>query len=301
MKVSVVIPTHNRSDLLKRAVNSVLKQSHKDLEVIIVSDGSTDDTSEVISKFESLDQRVKSISYSPAQGANVARNKGIEISQSEYIAFLDDDDEWYLDKLEKQLNVFANDSHIGLVYTGVNVIYVNEKEEYLSIGKAHGDLSKAIIKRNVIGTTSTVIVKKSILEEVGGFDSQLPAAQDYDLWIRVCQKTDVGVVPDPEIFYYNYTDKKQISSNIEKYEMARKRINEKYAYLFSKLSDEEKNNIQINVAISRANLALRNRQKKVAFKYIFKSISYKATKKNIGMLFLALLPYKYILRARKLF
>lgn len=301
MQVSVVIPTHNRSGLLKRAVQSVLKQTYKELEIIIISDGSTDNTDEVIEDLKEMDPRVRGISYGPAEGANVARNKGIDVATSNYVAFLDDDDEWYPDKIEAQMNIIKKNNQIGLVYTGVNVLYINEKEEYISAGEADGDLSKEIIKRNIIGTTSTALVNKEILKEVGGFDVDLPAAQDYDLWIRVCQKTLVGVVPEPKIYYYNYTDKKQISSNIERYEIARRKINAKYKELFATLTEEEMLTIKTNVAISRANLALRNKQKKIALKYILKSIFLKISKRNLALLVLMPLPYKYILKARKFY
>lgn len=298
MNVSVVIPTHNRSDLLVRAVESVLNQTHKELEVIIVSDGSTDDTDTVINQLKNRDNRVKSISYHPAKGANTARNKGIEAAQYSLVAFLDDDDEWYQDKLESQINVIKSNEDIGLVYTGKSAVYVNENITYSIMGKAQGDLSKEILKRNVIGTTSTVLVKKEILEEVGGFDIDLPAAQDYDLWIRASQITKVGVVPEEKLYYYNYTDKKQISSNIERYEHARQVINNKYHDLFSTLSSEDKRSINANIAISRTNLALRNKQKKTALKYLIKSIKIKPNKKNIVLLLIFWLPYKYILKLR---
>lgn len=300
MKVSVIIPTHNRSDLLERAVMSVLNQTYKELEVIVVSDGSTDNTDEIIDKLKAKDSRIKSLSYKPAQGANVARNKGIELADSEYVAFLDDDDEWYKDKLEKQMNIIQASPEIGLVYTGVCAYYVNEKEKYYSLGKSEGDLSQAILRRNVIGTTSTVLAKRDLVIEVGGFDNELPAAQDYDLWIRLCQITKVGVVKEAKILYYNYTNKKQISSNIERYEEARRQINEKYKDLFSTLTNEEKVIIKRNIALSRANLALRNRQKAVAIKYIFKSITIKPSKKNISLMLLAPFPYKLILKLRNL-
>lgn len=130
--VSVVIPTHNRADLLPRAINSVLKQTYTNIEVIIVSDGSTDNTRDVVDSFIKNDDRVKFIEYTPSKGGNVARNKGIEASTGEYIAFLDDDDEWLLEKLKKQVEIIESDKEIGLVYTGSRIIYVNEKVEYNS-------------------------------------------------------------------------------------------------------------------------------------------------------------------------
>lgn len=300
MNVSVVIPTHNRSDILERAVDSVLNQTHKELEVIIVSDGSTDDTDKVIEKLKAKDSRVRGISYHPAKGANTARNTGIEASQYGLVAFLDDDDEWYPDKIESQIKVFNRNDNIGLVYTGKSAVYVKENITYSIISEAEGDLSREILKRNHIGTTSSVMVKKELLERVNGFDVNLPAAQDYDLWIRLCQETLVGVVKEEKVYYYNYTDKKQISSSIERYENARNIINGKYSELFDQLSMSERQKIETNIPLSRAKLAMRNRQKKIALKYILKSIKIKPNKRNISMLLVFWLPYKYILKFRSL-
>src|SRR5699024_2462081 len=130
MKESVVIQTHNRSRMLEKAVNSVLNQTYKDLEIIIVSNESTDDTDLVINKLKERDHRIYSISYLPARGANYARNKGIENTTGELVAFLDDDDEWYEEKIEKQVKIFSSNESIGLVYTGKEIIYVKENIVY---------------------------------------------------------------------------------------------------------------------------------------------------------------------------
>ena len=118
IKISVIIPTHNRVDLLGRAIRSVQNQTYKNIEIIIVSDGSTDGTDEFVNKLKYTDNRIQFYEYKPSKGSNVARNLGIEKSKGEYIAFLDDDDEWLPTKLEKQLEVFQKDYRIGLVYTG---------------------------------------------------------------------------------------------------------------------------------------------------------------------------------------
>src|SRR5699024_4539905 len=140
----------------------------------------------------------------------------------------------------------------------VNVVYVNEKQTYSSISYARKDLSREILIQNVIGTTSSVMVKKELLEKVGCFDTSMPAMQDYDLWIRICQETLVGVVTEEKVHYYNYTGKKQISSNIKKYEESRNLINKKYAELYRQLNKKELRTIELNSISARVNLALRN-------------------------------------------
>ena len=113
--VSVVIPTHNRADLLPRAIDSVLNQTYSNFEIIVVSDGSTDNTEEVVKSYSDKDSRIRFIGYSPARGGNIARNTGIEAAKGEYVAFLDDDDEWMPEKLKKQIKVMESNPDIGLV------------------------------------------------------------------------------------------------------------------------------------------------------------------------------------------
>jgi len=299
MKVSVVIPTHNRADNLINAVNSVLEQTYQNIEVIIVSDGSTDNTEEIIKKLKKKDSRIESNIYHPSRGANYARNIGIDSSTGDFVAFLDDDDEWYPDKIESQLKIFSTDEKIGLVYTGKEIIYPDENLKYTSITYAEGDLSRKILVRNEIGGTSTVMVKRNILIEAGCFDEKMPAAQDYDLWIRICQLTRVGVVKAEKVRYFNSIDNNQISSNDDKYIKARKRIQEKYAKYFGELNEDELHTKKMNSYLNSAQRFLKNGKKKLALRNIKKAISTKPTLKSVGYLFLVLFPYKYILLLRK--
>lgn len=298
--ISVVIPTHNRSELLKRAVLSVSKQTLGDIEIIVVSDGSTDNTENVIKELIASDSRIIFEAYPEAKGANFARNKGIELSKGEYIAFLDDDDEWDKQKLEKQLNVFKAEKDVGLVYTGSNIMYINEKITYSNIPKDRGDLSKSILLYNQIGTTSTVVLKTSIVKKVGGFDTSLKALQDYDLWIRICQLTKVGVVSEPCINYYNFTGQKQISQNTEKYEEAINEIEAKYSELFDNLTEDEKNIKASNAYTLLATKSMRNKNKRKAVVYSTKAFLKKPSLKKIIYIGLSLFNYKLILKFRKL-
>jgi len=295
--ISVVIPTHNRAELLPRAINSVLRQTYSNIEIIIVSDGSTDNTKEVVKKIAAHDNRVKYIEYYPPRGGNVARNIGINEAKGVFIAFLDDDDEWFPEKLWKQMEI-ANNQDIGLVYTGANIIYVSENIQYLFHPTANGNLSRKILLDNYIGTTSTVIIKRSVLEEVGLFDEKLQALQDYELWIRICQATNVGVVQEALINYYNYTGKKQISAVTKKYENSFKYINEKHKNLIQSLSDEELKKKQCNEWFLLGNKAMRNGEKKLARKYMMMINKSCFSKKAIAYYILSFFNYKYILKLR---
>ena len=236
--VSVVIPTHNRVDLLSRAIDSALNQTYKNLEVIVVSDGSTDGTDELMQKYEK-DSRVKYINYKSGHGGNYARNMGIKAARGEFVAFLDDDDEWWSNKIEKQICIMSSDKEIGLVYTGTHSIFVDDNIEFDSCSMLQGDMSKRILFDNFVGSTTTVMLRKNVLEKSGLFDESLSAMQDYDLWVRVCQVCRVGVVSEPLVNYYNYNTSGQITLNFEKYEKAYDILNNKYRELYKKMTQKE--------------------------------------------------------------
>ncbi len=296
--VSCVIPTHNRADLLPRAIKSIQNQTYKNLEIIIVSDGSTDNTAKVMKALCETDARIKFIDYPSAQGGNFARNIGIEKARGELIAFLDDDDEWLPEKIEKQIQLINDE--VGLVYTGVKIIYVNEKIEYTFISKKKGDLSKEILLDNCIGTTSAVMIKKELLEKAGMFDNKLKALQDFDLWIRVCQLCKVDVVEEELIYYYNYTGKVQVSATTQKYVDSFDYINNKYKKLFNHLNLEKAKEKKRNEYMLLANKAMRNGDKKLTRKYIGMALKNGFSKNAIAYWGLSFTNFRIVLKIRKL-
>lgn len=298
--VSVVIPTHNRCDLITRAISSVIKQTYKDLEILVVSDGSTDDTKDVVKRLAAEDERIKLIEYHPSKGGNVARNTGIEMASGEYVAFLDDDDEWLPEKLEKQLAVMEADSDIGLVYTGTRIIYVNEKVTYSFNPKAKGDLSKEILLDNSIGTTSTVMARKDILIKAGLFDTELRALQDFDLWIRLCQMCKVGMVCEEMINYYNYVGTNQISALTDKYIDSFAYINDKYKDLLNELSSEQLQEKKHNEYMLLGNKAMRNGNGKLARKFIKAALKERRSKKALAYYLLSFTNFKTVLKLRSI-
>lgn len=297
-KVSVVIPTHNRGNLIERAVRSAINQTHKKIEVIVVSDGSEDNTDDVMEKLAQEDSRIRYISYHPSKGGNVARNIGIDNAEFEYVAFLDDDDQWHNDKLEKQLLEFSKDSELGLVCTGINSIHVKEGITNVFIPSAPKDASKEILIRNCIGSTTTVMVKKELFESCGKFDSNLKALQDYDLWIRLCQKTKVGVVKEPCVEYYNYPNSNQISKNTGKYIEAVEYIEQKYKSLISNLSDKERAERNNVFMLLLSKKGIKNRQPKLAREYALKALKHKTNKQALMCLIASAIPYNKIMIIR---
>ena len=301
--VSVVIPTYKRSEMLPRAVKSVLDQTYSNVEVIVVNDNDPDDefTAATKKQLEAItDKRVRFVQQDKHLNGSAARNKGIESAKGEFVAFLDDDDVWHSDKLKKQMAVFESDSSVGLVYTGSKAIYVNDKVSYAIIPKQKGDLKKEILLGNCIGTTSTVAVKREIITGVGMFDVKMPALQDYDLWIRICQKTKIGFVAEELIDYYNFRDGEQVSSDTSKYETAFARLNEKYADLLSGLTPEERKKRENYETFSLANKALRNNDKKKGRAYLKKVMKNGFNKKALAMYVASPFGYGAILRLRKL-
>jgi len=181
-KVSVIIPTYNRSQKVVRAIESVLNQSLKDFEIIVVDDGSTDNTNQALSKYMSS---MKYIKQPVNKGVSAARNTGIMSSIAPWIAFLDSDDYWLKEKLYVQMEFV--DQNPGTVACQTEEIWirngrrVNPKRKHK---KPSGNIFKQSLKLCLV-SPSSVILKRSIFKEVGLFDETLPAAEDYDLWLRI--------------------------------------------------------------------------------------------------------------------
>jgi glycosyltransferase involved in cell wall biosynthesis len=197
--VSVILPTYNRKHLLKETIESVLSQTYKDLEVIVVDDGSTDNTEHFISNFN--DERITYIKQDH-RGVSSARNKGIENAKGEYIAFLDSDDKWLPSKIEEQLKVFKNSKlNPGVIYSGIEYIDENGKkirEERLPAYRGNLFLYLLGARRNVVlGVGSTVLVKRVCFKECGLFDENMSYREDLDLLIRISKRFTFDYVPEP--------------------------------------------------------------------------------------------------------
>lgn len=190
--ISVVIPTYNRYSFLEKAVKSVLKQSLKDFELIVVDDGSEDGTRKLIQSFP--DERIRYF-YQGNRGVSVARNKGIVESKGDLIAFLDSDDCWKEKKLEKQVKFMESSSCLishtqELWYRRGKIL--NQKKKHR---KCSGDLFEKSLEICSI-SMSTVMIRKSLFGEVGLFDENLPVCEDYDLWLRITSKYPVHLLDE---------------------------------------------------------------------------------------------------------
>jgi len=197
-KVSVIIPTYNRAEFLRSAIVSALNQTFKDIEMIVADDKSTDHTREVVRSFK--DKRIKYIMNENNMGPSATRNSAILASKGEYIAFLDDDDEWIPEKLQKQVELLdKSPPNICGVYSDRLIIdRLSNKivSEGLQSNKVRGNLLSQLAMRNQINTC-TVLVKKKCLDEVGLFDETISYMEDRDLWIRLSLNWDFEYINEP--------------------------------------------------------------------------------------------------------
>lgn len=202
--VSVIITTHNRRDLVTIAIQSVLWQSFTDYELIIVDDASTDDTLAVVKQCAPYAQI---ISIKESKGANNARSEGLKIAQGNYIAFLDDDDWWFPLKLEKQVKLLDGNNKTILA----GCWYIKRNRIVM--------LSKRISRRelfsyNILGSYSFCMFRRGAIELAGGPDQSLTNSQDWDLWLRLSNYGDIGIVQECLAYYATFnSDRISLSKN----------------------------------------------------------------------------------------
>ena len=198
-KISVVITTYNRSALLKRAIESVLVQTHRNIECIIIDDCSTDNTAEVVNSY--CDSRIYYEKNYKNMHLSASRNLGVSKSTGGYIAFLDDDDEWMPEKLEKQLDKFLTVStKFGLIYCWME--FVGQKKRTFRKPTLKGEIFNQVLTSQPLGNGSTYLIRKEVFEKIGGFDVTLKRGIDGDFIRRLCQKYSVDYVPEVLIKYH---------------------------------------------------------------------------------------------------
>lgn len=184
--ISVIIPTYNRATALSEAIDSVLDQTHENLELIIVDDASTDETPVVVENYQ--DDRIQYHRFQENKGANAARNKGIELATGEYISFLDSDDKFHQTHLQSVIDTLNSETEeCAGVFTSCKLVsdgnVVGErlsKEGYVTYDE--------ILSSNVIGGFSRITLRSSIFADVGKLDEELQSSQDYDFFIRVLKE-----------------------------------------------------------------------------------------------------------------
>ena len=200
-RISVVIPTYNRSIHLLATVRSALDQGFRDIEVVIVDDASSDDTYAVAAAIG--DSRVRVLRHPVNKGVSEALNTGIRESSGELIAILEHDDIWLPDKLARQVPLF-DDPEVGLVYCGVDFVDGEEVTRSRFVPSRRGSIYRDLLFKSHIPTSSAVVVRRECFDRVGSFDITLRGPQDYDMWIRIARYYKVDFAPAPLVRFAAY-------------------------------------------------------------------------------------------------
>ena len=265
--ISVVIPTKDRNEQLRRAIKSILTQEFEEYEIIVVDDGGGT-SKKIVEEFKS--EKIRYFETGGGKGASYARNKGIENSRGKIISFLDDDDEFLPDKLKKTAEAFSSlPENWAVVFSS----YLKEKNGKISLHPSRrylrknlsGDIHNLILEKNFIATI-TASVRKEYLEKVGGFDENLPRINDWDLWIRLSRICKFYFIKEP--LAIQHVSKISISTN-EEYNILSHKL------LFQKHWDDFMKNCRNSVFAYRLYLLgkslIKKGKKKEGYEYIRKA------------------------------
>mgnify|MGYP000268263977 CR=1 FL=1 len=297
--VSIIVPTHNRNNLLIRALNSIKNQTYKDFEVLVVDDIGNESTKELVSSF--ADERFFYMRNQECQGATYSRNIGVRESKGNYIAFLDDDDEWYEKKIELQLEKFHNDKELGLVYGKIDIIITSLNLKYETKPFKKGNIYKDLLIENYVGATIIPMLNLNLISKKECyFDTDYPAREEYDLWIRLAKSYKVDFVNTPLALSYGDFIAKRISSDIKNYENGILLLNKKYEKEIEELlSESEKLDRKILQLKFLAAQAIKVNNTKIARKKYFEVLKLKLSFKNLIFYLISFLSAKNIFLLRK--
>ncbi|AFY58142.1 glycosyl transferase [Rivularia sp. PCC 7116] len=197
--ISVVVPAYNSQSTILETIDSVLGQTFSDFELIVINDGSTDNTLEILTSVK--DTRLKVYSY-PNGGLPAARNRGIARASGEFISFIDADDLWTPDKLELQIQALQKNPSAGVAYSWTICMGNNGESFHPGVSESYqGNVYANLLVGNFIASGSNVLLRKETIESAGYFDESLKSSEDWDYWLRLAPKWDFVVVPKPQIIY----------------------------------------------------------------------------------------------------
>ena len=263
--ISVIIPTYNHGEFIEESIKSALAQTYKNIEIIVVDDGSIDDTPRII---EGLGGQV-SYYYQTNKGQSAARNLGINKAKSEFLAFLDADDVWLRNKLDLQIKELQNNPRVGMVACGAELM--DESGNFIAnyVPKNftnHDNLLKALYIGQIIpGSASGVLVRKQCFETVGYFDERIKIGPDWDMWLRIAKQFEIYFIEEPLILIRRTFNKPQFRTpNAEEHFVSmtiEKNIPSKY-----------KKNAYANLYCRLGRYYLSGSKKKEALKYFMQSI-----------------------------
>jgi glycosyltransferase involved in cell wall biosynthesis len=216
MKISAIITTYNYSRFIPAAIESVLGQTRVPDEIVVVDDGSTDDTREVVASY--AERGVRYV-YQPNAGAGAARNRGLRETTGELVAFLDADDRWLPNKMALQSAHIAQNPGVGLVTGSEWQVYESGEQPYL-LHRPHvncASIYPRILVENTIGNPSLTLVRRECFKAAGTFDETMPLGQDWEMWIRIARRFPIGVVDAPLILFTRHATSLTASKLMERY------------------------------------------------------------------------------------
>lgn len=295
IKVSVIIPTYGRSEYLIRAVESVLNQTYDDIEIIIVDDNGTDTLNQIkteskIKDYIAENDRIKYIKHKNNMNGSVARNTGIKQATGEYICFLDDDDEFLNRKTELQLEFLESKGPTWVAcFTGHNRVFVEKDRVVPYTTEKQGNILFDVLMSNIDACSgSTLMIRKSSLMKIGGFDTQLKRHQDYEFLARVAHLGNIGVISEPMVNIYTHSG----SYSQKKYEDIVETRLQYYTIIEPLLQDltaEEVKLLNYSMHYELLKTSLKHKKIRETAKYIFK------TKKPLKAMIMATRDsYKFI-------
>jgi glycosyltransferase involved in cell wall biosynthesis len=222
--ISVVIPVYNGEKTIRETIESVLTQSLKDIEIIVINDGSNDSTLEIVKSI--ADSRIHIFTY-PNAGLSASRNRGISHTNGEYISFIDADDLWTPDKLESQWQVLQKKPSVAVAYSWTD--YIDESGKIFKSGRrviANGDVFEQLLLFNFLENGSNPLIRAQVFNEIGGFDESLLASEDQDMWLRLAVNYEFTCVKKVQILYR--ISPNSMSANLKKQEAETLKVIERF-------------------------------------------------------------------------
>lgn len=299
--VSVVMPTYNHAQYIKQAIDSVLGQTYEHLELIIIDNFSTDKTEHIVRSCN--DARITYQQFANEGIIAASRNQGIGVAKGDYVAFIDSDDVWFADKLEKQMNLAIEYPDLGMLYSKFSILSDDEENERI-VGPKHnvyqGHIYALLLKSNFI-TSSSTVVRKDILDKLNGFDeaSELRCSEDFDLWLRIAKDYPAGFVPEVLGQYRKHADNQ--SATDDRLQKALNVIDKhcREQWLSPKDAERAKANFRVKVAWSILDKAPQRARENLKVCMRLSSSGVKIWCASIIMYVISFMPFLYRLLTAK--
>lgn len=275
--ISVIIPTYGKPQLLEKSINSILNQTFKDLELIIVDDNNSDskdrkETENLVNIFIQQDSRIKYIKHKKNMNGAVARNTGIAIAKGKYISFLDSDDEYMTDRLQKCFDVMESAPEIYAgVYTGCEFRRSGKKYASFNNIKDGNYLIETLACKFMFGTGSNIFMRKSVIDELNGFDETFLRHQDYEFLVRVFEKYFLKAIPEVLVIKNN---ENLNLPNLYKQIAIKKQYLNKFQYIIRTLPDKDVKYIMHGNFINVAENAMAQNKFKIANEFYYQASQY---------------------------